>query len=86
MERPRVADGGDGLQIWRVAASILNKQSRTADRGGPPAWRLGGRLKTHHRKKVQPVTKHIRASDQDGFFGKTTLAPKNGFEIWHLEC
>jgi hypothetical protein len=31
--RPQVADGGDGLQIWRVAANILNKQSRTADKG-----------------------------------------------------
>jgi hypothetical protein len=30
MARPRVADGGVGLQIWRVAANILNKQSRTA--------------------------------------------------------
>jgi hypothetical protein len=38
MARPQVADGGDGLQIWRVAANILNKQSRTADKGGPPAW------------------------------------------------
>jgi hypothetical protein len=28
-----VADGGDGLQIWSVAANILNKQSRTADEG-----------------------------------------------------
>jgi hypothetical protein len=26
MVRPQVADGGDGLQIWRVAANILNKQ------------------------------------------------------------
>jgi hypothetical protein len=31
MARPRVVDRGDGLQIWRVAANILNKQSRTAD-------------------------------------------------------
>jgi len=23
MVRPQVADGGDGLQIWRVAANIL---------------------------------------------------------------
>jgi len=30
---PRIADGGDNLQIWRVAANILNKQSRTADKG-----------------------------------------------------
>jgi hypothetical protein len=26
-------DGGDGLQIWRVAANILNKRLQTADRG-----------------------------------------------------
>jgi hypothetical protein len=26
MARPQVVDGGDGIQIWRVAANILNKQ------------------------------------------------------------
>jgi hypothetical protein len=31
--RSQVADGGDGLQIWRVAANILNKQSRTSYKG-----------------------------------------------------
>jgi hypothetical protein len=31
MARPRIANRGDGLQIWRVAANILNKQSRTAN-------------------------------------------------------
>jgi hypothetical protein len=31
--RPQIADGGEGLQIWRVAANMLNKQSRTADKG-----------------------------------------------------
>ena len=31
-ESPRVADGGVGLQIWRLAANILNKQSWTADK------------------------------------------------------
>jgi hypothetical protein len=39
MVRPRVADGGDGLQIWRVAANVLNKQSRTAEKGW--FYRLG---------------------------------------------
>jgi hypothetical protein len=34
MGRPQVADR-DGFQIWRVATYILNKQSRTADRGWP---------------------------------------------------
>jgi hypothetical protein len=38
MARPQVADGGDSLQVWRVAANILNKQSQTADK-----WSLGGR-------------------------------------------
>jgi hypothetical protein len=31
MARPQVADGEDGLQIWRVAANMLNMQSRKAD-------------------------------------------------------
>jgi hypothetical protein len=33
MARPQVADGGDGLQIWRVAANTVNKQSWTAEKG-----------------------------------------------------
>jgi hypothetical protein len=33
MERPQVADRGEGLQIWRAAANILNKQSGTAGKG-----------------------------------------------------
>jgi hypothetical protein len=33
MARPRVASGGDSLQIWRVAANILNDQSRIANKG-----------------------------------------------------
>jgi hypothetical protein len=33
MVSPEIADGEDGLQIWRVAVNILNKQSQTADKG-----------------------------------------------------
>jgi hypothetical protein len=40
MACPQVADGGDGLQIWRVAVNILNKQSPTADKGWSSS--LGG--------------------------------------------
>jgi hypothetical protein len=29
----QVAEGGEGLQIWRVAANVLKKQSLTADNG-----------------------------------------------------
>ena len=51
MARPQVADRGNGLQIWRVAANMLNKQSWTADRSGSPAWGLVEGLTTPHRKK-----------------------------------
>jgi hypothetical protein len=53
MKRPQVADGGDGLQIWRATANtrILNKQSRIADKGWSPDWGLGERLTTLHSKK-----------------------------------
>jgi hypothetical protein len=33
MALPRVADGREGLQHWRVAANILNNQPRTNDKG-----------------------------------------------------
>jgi hypothetical protein len=41
MARPQVADGGDGLQLWRVVANILNKQSRTADMGWSSSLEVG---------------------------------------------
>jgi len=33
MTRPQVVDGGEDLQIWKASANVLNKQSRTADKG-----------------------------------------------------
>jgi hypothetical protein len=33
MARPQAADVDGGLQIWRIAANILNKQSRKTDKG-----------------------------------------------------
>jgi len=39
--RPRVADGGNGLQIWTVASNILNKQLRTADKGRFSSFGVG---------------------------------------------
>jgi hypothetical protein len=60
MVHPQAADGGDGLQIWRVAASILNKQSWTA---GKKWWGLGMGLTTPHCKIIsllQNVTKGLK--------------------------
>jgi hypothetical protein len=66
MARPQVADG-DGLQISRVDASILNKQSRTANEGGPTAWGLGVGLTTPHRKKLACYERSQEALDLNGF-------------------
>jgi len=38
--RPQVADWRNGLQMWRVVASIL-KQSRTADKGWSSGLEFG---------------------------------------------
>jgi hypothetical protein len=57
MACPQVADGGDGLQVWRVAANILNKQSQKADNGRSSSLR--GWLRTKQlfiKKKPQHVT------------------------------
>jgi hypothetical protein len=41
MARPQVADGGVALQVWRVAANILNKQSQTANKGWSSSLGVG---------------------------------------------
>jgi hypothetical protein len=54
MARPQVADGGDGLHISKVAANILNKQLRTADK----MWSSSLGLTTPQRKELlRNVTK-----------------------------
>jgi hypothetical protein len=54
--RPLVADGGVGLQMWRVAANILKRGRGQQTRGGPPARGLDEGLKSLHRKKKMLVT------------------------------
>jgi len=39
--RTQVADGTRGLQIWRVAANMLNEQSRTANTGWSSSMEVG---------------------------------------------
>jgi hypothetical protein len=41
MAHPQVADGGDAPQFWRVPVNILNKQSRTADKGWSSSLGVG---------------------------------------------
>jgi hypothetical protein len=72
MVRPEVADRGDGLQIRKVAAYILNKQSQTADSGWCSSLgvRQGANNAPHHKKGVPYKTFHT-ASELDGFSAMT---------------
>jgi hypothetical protein len=71
MARPRVADRGDGLQIWTVAANILNKQLWTADSGWSSS--LGVGLTTLPRK-----TQYLLRI--------TTHSLRTGRITWHKIC
>jgi hypothetical protein len=51
MARPRFADGGDGLQILRTAANVLNKHSRS-DKRSSYSLGVGRGVETPHRKKT----------------------------------
>jgi hypothetical protein len=52
MARPRVADEGDGLQIWRAAANILSKQSRAVDNRWSSRLGVGRGLKSPNRDRA----------------------------------
>jgi hypothetical protein len=41
MACPQATDGGDGFQVWRLTANILNKQSRTADKESASSLGVG---------------------------------------------
>ena len=49
---PWVADGGVGLQIWRIAANILNKQSWTADQEWSSSLGVWREAKQPHAEKI----------------------------------
>jgi hypothetical protein len=57
MARHQVADGADGMQIWRVAVNILNKQSRTAERGWSSSLWLGTGADSPPPSNLLSVTK-----------------------------
>jgi hypothetical protein len=43
MAPPRIANGEDGLQIWRIAANIANKSSWIAEKWWFSSWGGGTR-------------------------------------------
>jgi hypothetical protein len=64
--RPQVVDRGDSLQIWRVVANILNKQSRTTDRGWLSSLGVGRGVNNPHRKSCICYEVFTRASAMIG--------------------
>jgi hypothetical protein len=62
---PQVADGGDGLQIWRVDTNILNKQSRRADKGWSSSLEVGRGANNSSQKKISCYENSQEASDMD---------------------
>jgi hypothetical protein len=69
MARPRVADRGDGLQIWRVAANILNKQSRTADNENRVLRRIFG----HKRDEVMGEWRKLHNEERHNLYSSPDI-------------
>jgi hypothetical protein len=67
MVHPQVVDGGDSLQVWWVAANVLNKQSLTANRGLPSSLGVWWGLLAPTIKKVCMFESFKRVSEMDGF-------------------
>jgi hypothetical protein len=72
--RPRVAGGGDGLRLWSVAANILNKIARKAEKEWSSSLEVG-RGDNSSLKKTACYEMSHRAKELDGVFG-TTQATK----------
>jgi hypothetical protein len=61
MARPQVADGGDALQLWREAANILNKLSRTPDKECSSSLGVGRGAKNSSPLKIFLLRKHSQS-------------------------
>jgi hypothetical protein len=74
MARPRLADTGYGLEIWRVAANILNKQSRTADSGWSSSLGVGRGLTTlpHKTHYLLRITTHSLGTGRNTWHNLST--------------
>jgi len=73
MAHLRVADGGDGLQIRRVTANVLDKQLRTADKVWSSSLGVGRGARTSHRKKAACYEMLHKISELDGFLGRALV-------------
>jgi hypothetical protein len=74
MARPQDADEGETLQLWSVAANILNNHLRRAENGWSSILELGVGLTTPHRKKKKR-----------SLLRKTTRSPGPGRISWIID-
>jgi hypothetical protein len=79
MARPQVADGGDGLQIWRAAQNILNKKSRTADKGWYFSLRVGV------WGKIQGCYEMSQKASDFNRFSLDQRRNEHGHENWYVK-
>jgi len=56
---PRVAEEGDGLQIRKAAADVLNEQSRTADKEWSPSLGVGREAVKKNTSTLRTVTRGV---------------------------
>jgi hypothetical protein len=86
MARPQVADGVDTLHVGKVAANILNKQSRTADKGWSSSLGVGRVANNSSPQKNKLVMKdHKKPRTRTNSLDKRPKLKKMD-EIWYLEC
>jgi hypothetical protein len=71
--RPQVPDGAHGLQLWRAAANILNKQPRTADRGWSSSYGVGRGANNPYHKTHNLLRMYTRAWDRGVWSGFSWL-------------
>jgi len=55
MAYPQLAGAGDGLHLCRVAANILNKQSRAENKGWSSNLDVGRRPNSPHTEKLKKI-------------------------------
>ena len=71
--------------MWRVAAKMLNKQSRTADKGCSSSIGLGKVLTTPHHKNWPCYKTDTVSSGLNWSFGATSRM-EEGHKMWYVEC
>jgi hypothetical protein len=71
------------LRVRRVSANVLNKQSRTADKGWSSSLGVGRQAATPRRKIFFIVTKYFKAPRT--WADSLAQAMEKGREIWYLE-